>query len=45
MRFSESAQIFSALAYYHDHKQEIDELREQNTYERWQQEQTTRAAA
>ncbi len=39
------AQIFSALAYYHDHKQEIDELREQNSYERWEREQTTRAAA
>jgi uncharacterized protein (DUF433 family) len=27
------AQVFSALAYYHDHKQEIDEIREQNSYE------------
>ena len=33
------AQVFSALAYYHDHRQEIDEVREQNSYERWQQEQ------
>jgi uncharacterized protein (DUF433 family) len=39
------AQVFSALAYYHDHKQEIDELREQNSYEHWQQEQAARAAA
>jgi len=26
------AQVFSALAYYHDNKQEIDEIREQNSY-------------
>ena len=29
------AQVFSALAYYHDNKQEIDEIREQNSYEQW----------
>ena len=29
------AQVFSALAYYHDNKQEIDEIREQNSYEEW----------
>ncbi len=29
------AQVFSALAYYHDNKQEIDEIREQNSYEKW----------
>jgi uncharacterized protein (DUF433 family) len=29
------AQVFSALAYYHDNKQEIDLLREQNSYEQW----------
>lgn len=29
------AQIFSALAYYHDHKEEIDELRWKNSYEYW----------
>ena len=39
------AQVFSALAYYHDHKQEIDEIREQNSYERWQQEHHADAAA
>lgn len=38
------AQVFSALAYYHDHKDEIDKLREENSYERWQQEQLVRAA-
>jgi len=31
------AQVFSALAYYHDHKDEIDRLREANSYERWQE--------
>jgi len=30
------AQVFSALAYYHDHKEEIDRVREQNSYEYWQ---------
>ncbi len=38
------AQVFSALAYYHDHKEEVDKLREENSYERWQQEQLVRAA-
>src|SRR5437867_1408301 len=33
------AQVFSALAYYHDQRQEIDEVREQNSYEHWRQEQ------
>jgi uncharacterized protein (DUF433 family) len=32
------AQVFSALAYYHDHKAEIDAVRHQNSYEHWQQE-------
>lgn len=32
------AQVFSALAYYHDHKAEIDAVRQQNSYEHWQQE-------
>lgn len=32
------AQLFSALAYYHDNKEEIDELRAQNSYENWQPE-------
>lgn len=27
------AQVFSALAYYHDHREEIDTLRYQNSYE------------
>lgn len=27
------AQVFSALAYYHDNKEEIDRVREQNSYE------------
>jgi uncharacterized protein (DUF433 family) len=38
------AAVFSALAYYHDHKQEIDKTREENSYQRWQQEQLARAA-
>ena len=29
------AQVFSALAHYHDNKPEIDEVREQNSYEHW----------
>jgi len=29
------AQVFSALAYYHDNKQEIDRLRHENGYEYW----------
>jgi uncharacterized protein (DUF433 family) len=39
------AQVFSALAYYHDHRQEIDEVREQNSYEGWQLKQITHATA
>jgi len=31
------SQVFSALAYYHDNKAEIDDLRWQNSYEYWQQ--------
>jgi uncharacterized protein (DUF433 family) len=31
------AQVFSALAYYHDHREEIDRVREQNSYEYWRQ--------
>jgi uncharacterized protein (DUF433 family) len=38
------AQVFSALAYYHDNKQEVDEVREQNSYEEWKK-QHARAAA
>lgn len=37
--YLQPAQVFSALAYYHDHKAEIDAVREENSYERWQQEQ------
>src|ERR1043165_3061262 len=29
------AQVFSALAYYHDNKEEIDQLRHENSYEYW----------
>jgi len=29
------AQVFSALAYYHDNKDEVDRAREKNSYERW----------
>jgi len=31
-----SAQIHDALSYYHDHKQEMDVLLEQATYEYWE---------
>lgn len=39
------AQVFSALAYYHDNRQEIDEVRAQNGYESSSQEQLTYASA
>jgi uncharacterized protein (DUF433 family) len=29
------AQVFSALAYYHDNQGEIDQLRHRNSYEHW----------
>lgn len=29
------AQIFSALAYHHDNKEEIDQVRYQDSYEHW----------
>jgi uncharacterized protein (DUF433 family) len=29
------AQVFDALAYYHDHREEIDRLRRENSYEHW----------
>ena len=29
------AQVFSALAYYHDNREEIDRIRYQNSYEYW----------
>ncbi len=31
------AQVFSALAYYHDNKEEIDQARLHNSYEYWQE--------
>jgi uncharacterized protein (DUF433 family) len=31
------AQVFSALAYYHDHREEIERVRQQNSYEYWQE--------
>jgi uncharacterized protein (DUF433 family) len=39
------AQVFSALAYYHDHKAEVDAAREENSYERWKQEQLAHVTA
>jgi uncharacterized protein (DUF433 family) len=38
------AQVFSALAYYHDHKVEIDELRAQNAYSKSAQQPQSHAA-
>jgi len=37
------AKVFSALAYYDENREEIDEIRRQNSYERWL-EQTSHAA-
>ncbi len=34
------AQVFDALAYYHDHREEIDRVRQENSYEYWQEHQT-----
>ncbi len=31
------AQVFSALAYYYDNKTEIDRVRQENSYEYWQE--------
>ncbi len=42
--YLDPAAVFSALAYYHDHKAEIDQARQENSYEHWQQEQLDRAA-
>lgn len=39
------AQVFSALAYYHDNKAEIDAVREENSYEHWEQRQLAYATA
>jgi uncharacterized protein (DUF433 family) len=38
------SQIFSALAYYHDNKEEVDAAREENSYEHWKQEHLPHAA-
>ena len=38
------AQLFSALAYYHDNRKEIDSVRDDNSYERWKQERLSHAA-
>ncbi len=39
------AQVFSALAYYHDNKAEVDAAREENSYEHWKQERLAHVAA
>jgi uncharacterized protein (DUF433 family) len=31
------AQVFGAMAYYHDNKEEIDRARRENSYEYWQE--------
>ena len=31
------SQVFSALAYYHDNKEEIDRVSQENSYEYWQE--------
>jgi len=38
------AQVFGALAYYHDNKKQIDTLRQKNSYEYWQENQIHAAA-
>jgi uncharacterized protein (DUF433 family) len=38
------AQVFDALAYYHDHREEIDRLRWENSYEYWKERQADAAA-
>jgi uncharacterized protein (DUF433 family) len=38
------AQVFDALAYYHDHREEIDRLRWKNSYEYWKEHQADAAA-
>lgn len=39
------AQVFSALAYYHDNQVEIDDIRFQNSYESWVTEPAAHAIA
>jgi len=38
------AQVFDALAYYHDDREEIDRLRWENSYEYWKEHQADAAA-
>lgn len=38
--FLTPAQVFSALAYYHDHQEEVDDARWRNSYEYWQTQST-----
>lgn len=38
------AQVFDALAYYHDNRQEIDRLLRENSYEYWKESQLDVAA-
>jgi uncharacterized protein (DUF433 family) len=38
------AQVFSALAYYHDNKEEIEAVRKANSYEHWKLEHLSHAA-
>jgi uncharacterized protein (DUF433 family) len=38
------AQVFDALAYYHDNREEVDEARWQNSYERWKEQHASNAA-
>lgn len=38
--FLTAAQVFSALAYYHDNQEEVDDARWHNSYEYWQKQPT-----
>jgi len=38
------AQVFDALAYYHDNREEIDRDRQENSYEYWREHYATNAA-
>jgi len=38
------AQVFSALAYYHDNTEEIEKVREQNSYKHWQEQHNSAVA-
>lgn len=39
------AQVFDALAYYHDNREEIEQARWENSYERWKDDPSHAAAA